>query len=329
MSPLAPVLAQELEAAVAARAAPVPFAEFMQIVLYHPQEGYYSRKQERVGFGGATDFFTAAATGAVFSELVIEACTQLLAPAPPADVSFVEIGAEPGGGVLPMQHPFKESRLLRRDDALEIPRSAVVFSNELFDAQPFHRLVFQEGVWREIGIDWIEGQLTESLLPEFSPPVTQIADRLPRTSAEGYHLDLPLAAASLLERIVTASAWHGPLVIFDYGKTWRELSEATPQGTARAYRRHRQSNDLLANPGHQDLTCHICWDWLETILAGHGFTDIALQSQEAFLVTRAAPAIERIVTARPGQLDPRRQTLQQILHPANMGQKFQVLSARR
>lgn len=324
-----PIIAREIETAIRSEKGPISFFDFMRIALYHPGAGYYSRPRERVGFAGSTDFFTATTTGAVFTDLVVEACATLVAPRALTDFQFVEVGAEPEGGLLGKQHPFGGSSLLRRDDPIAIPGRAVVFSNELFDAQPFHRLVFTGGCWREIGVDLIKRNLVEAIMPEFSTPVHQAAGRLPKESVEGYHLDLPLAAVHLLEKLVTASSWRGLLILFDYGKSWRELTEVTPQGTARAYRRHRQSNNLLADPGEQDLTCHICWDWLEEILAKNGFENRSLQSQEAFFVTHAAAAIERIITARPGQFDPRRQTLQQLLHPGNMGQKFQVLSARR
>ncbi len=319
---------QEIRAAIAAAGGAIPFADFMRIALYHPEHGYYTQPRPRVGFGGSTDFFTATSTGQVFGELVVEAARRLLEPDDPADFSFVEIGAEPGVSVLPSNHPFRDSAVLRLGECVRIPERAIVFSNELFDAQPFHRLVASGGTWRELGVTWRDG-FAEALLPGFSPPVRSVAARLPSAAVEGYHLDLPIKAAELVRTLANRSDWTGLLLVFDYGKTWTELIEATPQGTARAYRRHRQSNDLLADPGEQDLTCHICWDWIEEAARECGFHSIALESQEAFLVKRATAAIETIITANPARFDPRRQTLQQLLHPGNMGQKFQVLSARR
>lgn len=320
------ILVDALQAALTNAGGVVSFSEYMKLVLYHPEGGYYHRAKERVGFGPSTDFFTATSTGDVFAELIVEASVKLLGEANPADFHFVEIGAEPAGGVLPENHPFNEALLLRRGDPLNIPPRSIVFSNELFDAQPFHRLVFQHGTWREIGVAWRDGPV-ETLLPALSPAVQAVADHLPKVAPEDYHLDLPLAAGVLLDEIATTTSWTGLLLIFDYGKSWRELIEATPQGTARAYQRHRQSNALLANPGEQDLTCHVCWDWLEDILRARHFKQVTLQSQESFFIRQAAAAIEKIICARPETFDPRRQRLQQLLHPANMGQKFQVLHA--
>lgn len=321
------IILKAIERAVQREGGAIPFADFVEIALYHPEAGYYRQDRVRIGLSRDTDFFTATSTGEIFGRLVIDACRALLAPEPLKSFCFVEVGPETGGGILPEDHPFGGSRTYRVGEPVEVPGPAVLFSNELFDAQPFHRLVFHDGAWREIGIAWKSGP-AELLLPDLSPPVKAVAQRLPPQAPEGYHLDVCPAAEKLLLNLVEPE-WRGLFLAFDYGKSWRELVEETPHGTARAYARHRQSNDLLARPGQQDLTCHVCWDHLQTILAQRHFAHIALESQEAFFVTRATRFIEEVITARPGERDPRRQSLQQLIYPGHMGQKFQVLSARR
>ena len=311
------------------RAEPASFAQFMDLALYHPDCGYYRRPRTRVGFAPEADFYTASSTGTVFGELVAAATTRLLSPARPEDHRFVEIGAEPGGGVLTgVAHPFREVRTLRLGDELLIAGDCVVFSNELFDAQPFHRLIRRDGAWRELGVTGSTGRLAEVELPELSPPAAAIRDRLPSEAEDGYRLDLPLAAEALCAQL-TQPGWNGLFVAFDYGKPWSTLAGDTPNGTARAYRQHRQERDLLASPGQQDLTCHICWDWLSAALTAAGWSDVRLESQESFLLHHAASAAERIARGAPPGPDPRRSRLQELLHPGLLGQRFQVLHARR
>lgn len=314
---------------------PVSFAQFMELALYHPECGYYRRGRTRVGFAPEADFYTASSTGTVFGELVAAAAMRLLAPDRPETHAFVEIGAEPQGSVLAgVAHSFREVRTLRLGDGLTIAGDSVVFSNELFDAQPFHRLVRRAGAWRELGVALAgidnarSGQPVEVELPELSPPVAAHRDRLPAEADEGYRIDLPLAAEALCAGIAQPG-WNGLFVAFDYGKTWATLSSDTPAGTARAYRQHRQERDLLAAPGHQDLTCHICWDWLAATLTAAGWSDVRLESQESFLLHHAAAAAERIARSAPPGPDPRRSRLQELLHPGLLGQRFQVLHARR
>ncbi|MFT3782134.1 MAG: SAM-dependent methyltransferase [Nibricoccus sp.] len=298
----------------------MPFERFMQLALYHPQLGYYRGERKRVGYGQGTDFFTASSTGALFGELVHAACRSLLSVNALSEYTFVEIGAEPSGGILASaQHTFGAVRTIRVGEPLEIEGKCVVFSNELFDAQPFRRFRLSEGRWRELGVQWIDGQLREIAL---APTTAELPAQLPTHAPEGYSLDLPLAATALAKEIVS-QPWTGLFIAFDYGKSWRELIEAQPAGTARAYFRHQQSNDLLARPGHQDLTCHVCWDWLADALREGGFAQPTLETQEAFLIRRAADFMSSTVAAEAAHLSKRKLGLLQLLQ--QLGQKFQVL----
>jgi SAM-dependent MidA family methyltransferase len=198
----------------------------------------------------------------------------------------------------------------------------VVFSNELFDAQPFHRFVFHLNAWREFGVELRDDRLTEIELS------TTTTASLPQNVPEGYIIDAPIAASTLLDEIA-AYPWTGLFVACDYGKSWAELTTATPAGTARAYFRHTQSNDLLAQPGDQDLTCHICWDWLVERLTAHRFERPIVESQETFLIRHAGDLIAATSLAEATRLSPKKLALMQLLHPAHLGQKFQVLHAFR
>ena len=300
------------------------FDRFMDLALYDAAVGYYRRPAPRVGYEPGTDFFTASTSGPLFGELVCAACVALLGGADPKRFTFVEIGAESPGGVLTdVAHPFGATRIVRVGEPLDLAGPTVAFSNELFDAQPFRRFVFRADGWRELGVRLAGETLHEvEWLARDRPPA------LPASAPEGYAIDAPLASATLADQIA-AQPWTGLFVACDYGKTWAELTEACPAGTARAYHRHRQSNDLLAQPGEQDLTCHICWDWLAETLSRHGFAAPTVESQEAFFVHHAGPAIAATMAAEASRLSPRKLSLLQLLHPTHLGQKFQVLHARR
>ncbi|HWL15330.1 MAG TPA: SAM-dependent methyltransferase [Opitutus sp.] len=310
--------------AAAGESGVMPFDRFMDLALYHPQLGYYRRSRGRVGYAPGTDFFTASTSGPIFGELVAAACTSLLAPAAVGDFTFVEIGAEPGGHVLQgVAHPFRDVRTLRLGDPLQLDGRCIVFSNELFDAQPFRRFVYRSGAWRELGVRVEADALLEAELDLADPPAS-----LPVSHVEGYAIDYPAEAVSLLDRLA-AEPWTGLFVACDYGKTWSELIEHCPHGTARAYANHVQSNDLLARPGEQDLTCHICWDWLSAALARAGFSAPIVESQESFFIRRAEAFISAAIAADARGFSPRKLSLLQLLHPTHLGQKFQVLHARR
>lgn len=311
---------------VAGRAA-LRFDEFVDLALYHPQFGYYRQPRDRVGYAAGTDFFTASTSGPIFGELVAAASARLLGERDPAQFTFIEIGAENKTGVLAnVAHPFERVQTIRIGETVELAGKCVVFSNELFDAQPFRRFRFREGRWRELGVARLGADLHEVELSAPAPVPEWL--QLPAHASGGYTIDAPIAATGLA-RAIARQPWEGLFVAIDYGKTWRELLEACPAGTARGYFRHTQSNDLLARPGQQDLTCHICWDWVEAALAEAQFRSIALQTQESFFVRHAESYLSAAIAADAAKFTARKQSLMQLLHGAHLGQKFQVLSAVR
>ena len=319
----------EIFAAEPNAATGVSFARYMELAMYHPTAGYYTRAKRRVGKGDDADFFTSTTFSPVFGELVAAAAAKLLAPGSPADFVFVEIGAEPGGGILRGQkHPFADYQIISLGQAFTLPAKAVVFSNELFDAQPFHRVVWRSGRWRELGVALHGRHLREVELSELTPELAAHVARLPKTSEEGYHIDMPLREIPLLERIV-GHQWSGLFLAFDYGKFWDELAENIPAGTGRTYHRQKMGGDLLARPGKQDLTCHICWDWLEDGLAQAGFGQARVESQESFFMHHAAETLAAITAAEASSFSVRKRMLIQLMHPAHMGQKFQAIHALR
>ena len=311
------------------------FDAFVDLALYDPVVGYYRQNHARIGYGPGTDFYTASTSGPLFGELVSSACETLLASEDLRAYTFVEIGAETSEGILAqVATRFGARRTVAVGEAIELSGRCVVFSNELFDAQPFRRWVRRGNHWREIGVvaePTSDGgqQLREALLPlsETLPPIGHHI-HLPDTAPEGYVLDLPLAANALLTAIVNQS-WEGVFIAFDYGKSWAQLSSETPAGTARAYFRHEQHNNLLARPGLQDLTCHVVWDWLADGLKQHRFQSVQVESQEAFFVHHAGDFIGQTMAAEATRMSARKLSLMQLLHPANLGQKFQVLHGVR
>lgn len=310
---------------------PISFAEFMEVALYEPDHGYYQRAKKRVGRGPGTDFTTSSALGRSFVHLLGTAISDLL-PEAPEKYHLVEIGAEEGG------LPWEEGSVcwggitrLGVNDPIELEGQLIVFSNELFDAQPFHRLVFRQGEWWEAKVGL--GSEAMSFGEVWQRPAgawwEEWSPTLPAQSIEGYRLDLPTGASQLL-RSILKSSWNGLFLMIDYGKTKDILYHETPAGTMRAYRRHQQEKNLLADPGEIDLTGHVCWDVLQEILVEHQFAVNAPLRQESFFVRHAASMIQQLMENPAAYgVDPERRQLQALLHPGHLGSAFQVLSAYR
>lgn len=306
---------------------PISYREYIDCVLYAEGAGYYTGPRKRVGRSAESDFYTAESLGEVFSQLITSAAVDLLPAGKAAECTFVEIAAEPETSLLGclLEHPFAAQRVLRQGEPIELSGPVVIFANEWLDALPFHRLIFRDGRWRERGLRLgPNGMPQEVLLDALTPPVRAAADRLPDALENGYELDWPLEAEAALARILRQD-WAGLLLLLDYGQTWASLLQDHPSGTARTYRNHRQGADLLEAPGSCDITCDVNWTPLQMQMEEAGMHTVTLESQESFFVQRAQTAAARIVEESAGRFSPARQTLMELIHPANMGQRFQAL----
>ena len=305
------------------------FDAFVDLALFDPVLGYYRRRGPRVGTGPGTDFQTATVSSPLFGPLVAAACAALLGPEA-ASHTLVEIGAEPGGGLFPGPvEAFPRRATLRLGDPLVLGGPCAVVSNELFDAQPFRRRVRRGGAWREEGVALAgDGPGLRTVEMDGGAPPTGLPGALPDEAPEGYRIDAPVAAATLAGTLAV-QPWSGLFVAFDYGRRWETLARGMPAGTASAFFRHTQSSDLLARPGLQDLTCHVCWDWIADALRAAGCPDPVVESQESFLARHAGQAIARALAAETSRVGPVRMSLLNLLHPANLGGKFQVIWAKK
>jgi len=74
---------------------PIPFSRYMELCLYHPELGYYSRNAEQ--FGKAGDFYTASDVHAVFGRLLARQFEEVWrALGAPAKLEILELGSGRG-----------------------------------------------------------------------------------------------------------------------------------------------------------------------------------------------------------------------------------------
>jgi SAM-dependent MidA family methyltransferase len=77
---------------------------------------------------------------------------------------------------------------------------------------------------------------------------------------------------------------RGRLVAIDYGFIESELfSPARTNGTLRSYRAHHHAENVLANPGGQDITAHVNFAAIQAVGEKAGLKTESLISQPQFL----------------------------------------------
>jgi len=203
----------------------------------------------------------------------------------------------------------------------------VIFSNELLDAMPVHPFVWnaEQRRWEEMGVSTENELFVWTRLPNAMTAPPELPDGLLDVLPDGYVVELSPDAIQWWRGAVSALA-QGRLMTIDYGGTLEEmLSPGRTSGTLRAYTEHRVSNDVLANPGGQDITAHVNFFEIQRAGEAAGLKTNAFTMQSQFLTE-----ISRGLWAQRG-LWPQNQVrqFQTLTHPEHLGRPFRVLIQSR
>ncbi len=218
----------------------------------------------------------------------------------------------------------------------------VIFSNELLDAMPVHRLGWDpdKARWFEWGVSFshdrfqwtplVENRsLGRSDLPEHLDPYSVLGQspsaEFSRGLPRGFTIEICPEASQWWAQAAAILQW-GTILTLDYGFEDEEwLSPARPEGTLRAYYHHQLSPDVLSNPGEQDLTAHVNFSALRRAGESAGLKTQGLHSQEQFL-TRIATAALRGDAGFGEWTAERTRQFQTLTHPNHLGRSFRVLA---
>ena len=241
----------------------------------------------------------------------------------------------------PERRAWQQSTLARWQDRVEWldawPKEGVrgvILSNELLDAFPVHRIG-----WMAVAREWFEWGVTQR-------NGTFEWARIPREQSRISESDWPNVppelAAVLPDGFTTeihpaATAWwsgaartlrEGWLMTSDYGLDRLDFFQPhRAAGTLRAYREHRISDQLLADPGNQDLTAQVDFSAAQAAGEAEGLETVERTSQRRWLTA----ILERRVSLPDGAawLTPDRvRQFQTLTHPDHLGRGFSVLVQR-
>ena len=322
-TPLARSLAKRIR-----RDGPIRFRDWMDACLYHPELGYYRRGQPTVGRDG--DFLTSPEVhplfGAALGHLTCELWHSLGRPSP---MRVAEVG--PGTGALaesmlghidasdPELLDAIEYTLIEPDDqASDSQRrrlarfpgvthvSAIarlggghqlVFANELLDAVPVHLLRFEDGRWRERYVNYSPEsgfRLCSQALDD-----ERLLENLLNTSpADGLVAEVAPERGEIVHALSQAVADRGLLLLFDYGyRRDRLYAPWRRNGTLMTFRKHVPGDDPLAQPGEQDITCHIDIDQVIESAQSAGLQLLPELTQSEWLHQLGAAALPAVADA--------------------------------
>ena len=343
-----------------AREGPMPFRDFMDTALYHPEHGYYSSGRARIGRGG--DFFTSVSTGPLFGTLLARQFAEMWTRlGEPAEFTIVEQGAHRGEFAHDVLTALRESapacfaatryRIIEPSENLRAAQNetlgdfsaaqvrwfssldtlpaftGVHFSNELPDAFPVHAVAWDGTAWRESHVGIGHGCFIFTERDITSAPLRAALAQLPPVPA-GYRTEINLAASDWIAAIA-AKLTRGFALVIDYGFSRAEYyrPERTT-GTLTGYAQHRRIEDILAAPGETDLTAHVDFTTLAERAHDAGLRVAGFTDQHHFIVALGALHFPASI---PDTADSRRElrAFKTLMHPQMMGRSFQVLALEK
>ncbi len=344
-----------------ARSGPIPFSRYMELCLYEPELGYYSRAREQ--FGKAGDFYTSSDVHAVFGRLLARQFEEMWrAMDSPAQVDVIELG--PGRGLfardvldwsakqfpnfsrslhyaLVDQSPHLREKLRERlqqhletgtcgvFDSLEAAmvtagENIIIFGNEFFDALPVE-VIDHRG---SVRVGYENGRFVEAFVAA-SAAEDEFLDRYGVHPEGGERIEAPLLSLNWMERIASAfRGRRGFLILIDYGYTREEQLAGRHRDTIMCYRQHTASSSPYEAPGEQDITAHVNFTALRGRGEKCGLDALGLVTQSQFLIgigeeTEFADAFQDCKL--PQERAKVALQLKHLISPAGMGETFQVL----
>ena len=290
----------------------IPFCEFMQQALYHPEKGYYRQNVIRQGAEG--DYVTAPSISPLFAYCIANNLAPLLKQYP--HWSIAEIGPGRGDCAVDLMRSLEEKNIHPKSyflieqseqmrayqhqnivtrlasglerftwrDALPDSFCGIVIANEVLDALPVHLLCSDaQGDFSELwvtqtasGLAFKHDPAPDDLLALFS------FRNIPKYPNYRYELstEIPRFLKSL-----SASMSSGICLFFDYGYPRRQYYHPDRKlGTLTSFYAHQRTENILLRPGQQDISVHVDFNCVAESAHQAGFQFCGYSSQERFLL---------------------------------------------
>ena len=337
---------------------PIPFSRYMELCLYDPEYGYYSRNAAQ--FGKAGDFYTSSDVHAVFGRLMARQFAEMWRVlGAPERFTIHELG--PGRGLFAkdvldwsekkfpdffrtLRYVLSETSTALRQSMEErlaqhlqsgkaafltledgIWNSDIVFANEFFDAIPVE-VLSSEGSLR---IGSSNGHFVEAWVPP-SDKELEFLDRYSIHPEPGERVEVPLQAQTHMS--MAATIQRGFVVAIDYGYTRAEQLAGRHRGTLKAIRQHSVSENSYEAPGEQDITAEVNFTALAAAAEQGGMHAQRVVTQCHFLmgIGEANQFADAFEDCRlPQERAKVALQLKHLVTPAGMGESFHVLVASK
>jgi SAM-dependent MidA family methyltransferase len=333
---------------------PISCERFIELALYHPRLGYYSRDRLRIGRRG--DFITNVSVGKLFGEILAEQIVELWDMlARPPEFTIVEAGAENGalasdllnrlsqvGPAVRWSYVIAEPDERKQDQQRQQitkgtvrwvkslneldPITGIILGNELLDAIPTRVVEFSEGRWREVCVTLENGTFKFGLEPIKDPRLAARIDKIPLPLPQPYRTEVNLAATDWIGDAAKALR-RGFILMIDYGYSRSDYySPLRTEGTLTSYRNQQRQKSIFEGIGENDITAHVDFTAIAEAGLEAGCQLLGFTDQHHFMVGAGE---SRMRSFEKDQNQKHRdqflRTYKTLMHPEMMGLAFKYV----
>jgi len=279
----------------------ITFARFMEIVLYHPDLGYYTHRHASL----YNDYLTSPWIHRVFGELITEKLRFIWKHmGEPEDFVVVETG--PGDGtlcrhILACAESFpdfynslyyvilnlnnidieddKISQCIYKDFSIPLKHVKGCFiSNELLDSFPVHLITNRGGAVEEVFVTVKDGEFIET----YDSPTIELEPYI-KYLPSGNTIEINTGSITWIKN-AAESLDEGYILTIDYGYNEEDIPEKK-DGTLMCFYQHSFNRKPFMRAGYQDITCHVNFTPLIREGEKSGLTVEEYTTQKDFLLS--------------------------------------------
>ena len=335
----------------------IPFSEFMNQSLYHPDYGYYTNKANI--FGDQGDFITSPITSSIFGECISNEFINIIRSQKTS--SILELGGGDGSlAISILKHLKKNKSLPDKYIILEISENLInyqkervkkelpndynifkwvtnleevkinglVIANEFFDAIPTERFRVKNSKLETLYIESNNqsfNYIWDESSDDFSNELSRAKNNHNIDFSDGYVSELNLNNSKWIN-LIDKSMESGVLFITDYGYHSQEyFLQDRSDGTLVCIHQHKSNFDPLSNIGNQDISSFVNFSHLKNLSVNTDLTVSGFLSQSSFLINLNILEIYQSKEYDGDDALIESNKLKNILLPNTMGELFKVL----
>jgi len=355
-------LREKIRLAILENNGSISFEQYMQMALYEPALGYYSAGSSK--FGEQGDFITAPELSSIFSRCLAKQCQQVLLEI--SSGCILELG--PGTGVMAIdilrelernnvlpsiyymlepsadlrqrqqqrvknEIPHLEERIIWLEHLPEKMIEGVILANEVIDAMPVKRIVFDHEIEEyavtcesessgQIRFQWVNKKFDQKSMNI----VQELLDTLKETLPTPYTTEINFYLKPWLNSLNDILD-KGLILISDYGYPRQEFFH--PQrhaGTLICHYRHHAHDDPFLYPGLQDITASVDFTAVAEAAVDIGLHVSGFTTQAHFLI---ACGLDEIVSDHDSDDVANKveitHQVSRLTMPGEMGEKFKFI----